>query len=713
MTSIDDNGIPGQAALVPRQRFVLSFWRIVPGLLNHNWIENAIVFLTFFGLVSILLIINPDYFSLPNLTTLAQYSSNTGIMTIAMLLVVAIGGIDLSVGSSFALSVFVALYAFYIANLPLTAVFALTVLSGTLVGLVNGVLTGVLGCGALLATLGTMITVRGIFVILSQAWLVEIASGPRTDDIWDFIGYESWLGIPVGFWVLIVVAAAISVMFRNTRFGWHILAVGGNRKAARHGGIPLKSTILLTYTLAGSLVGLSGFLFAARQNSAGSDTGVGLELFVLTGLVVGLGGFVPGRGKVGAALMGFATIFILRNAMINAGYHGDFLTGAMGLILIIVLAIDMKYRKERHRLMARAYLEPATMKIDPVKELGALALEHGIAKLDGADLLGTGQVDGPEDVILDRDGNLYCGTRNGRIMRLFAPDYSRVETYAKPGGRPLGLAFDAEGRLVVCIAGMGLYRISGRDNIERLTSQTRRSWTSLEDDRLIRMADDLDIAPDGRIYFTDATKRYEMETWGLDLLEGRPNGRLLCYDPTRGTTQTVCDHLFFPNGVCVTHDGKHLLVCSTWTCSVMIFDLARMQNGPRYFTRGLPGYPDNINRASDGGYWIALAGMRSPVIDLAMEEPGFRLRMAKRVPPTSWLFGNLNIGGVLKSDGAGRIVDAFWDKPDGPLYMITSMREHRGALFLGGVTNNKIGRIDLDGADPDWTGPDSYWAGSD
>jgi len=554
-----------------------------------------------------------------------------------------------------------------------------------------------------------MITVRGIFVILSQAYLVEISSAARVNDTWDTIGFESFLGIPVAFWVLIVVAVAIYVMFKNTRFGWHILAVGGNRKAARHGGIHLKRTILLTYTLGGALVGLAGFLFAARQNSAGSDTGVGLEFLVLTGLVVGLGGFVPGRGKVISTLLGFATIFILRNALINAGFRGDFVSGSMGLILVIVLAIDMKYRKERHRILARAYLDPAAMKIDPVLDMGRLAPEFGVAKLDDAALLGTGEVDGPEDVILDRAGNLYCGTRDGRIMRLFAPDYTHVETFAKPGGRPLGLAFDRDERLVVCVAGMGLYRIAGPDQIERLTSQTRRSWTSLEDDSQIRMADDLDIAPDGRIFFTDATKRYEMETWGLDLLEGRPNGRLLCFDPARGTTQIVCDHLYFPNGVCVTHDGRHLLVCSTWTCSVMIFNLARLKDGPRYFIRGLPGYPDNINRASDGGYWIALAGMRSPVIDLAMEEPAFRLRMAKRVPPANWLFGNLNIGGVLKFDQRGQIVDAYWDKPDGPLYMITSMREHRGALFLGGVTNNKIGRVSLSGADKNWTGPQSYW----
>ncbi len=150
-------------------------------------------------------------------------------------------------------------------------------------------------------------------------------------------------------------------------------------------------------------------------------------------------------------------------------------------------------------------------------------------------------------------------------------------------------------------------------------------------------------------------------------------------------------------------------MASSWTCSILIFDLQKMSDGPRIFIQGLPGYPDNINRASDGGYWIALAGMRNPVMDEAMKIPGLRRRMTKRVPPTNWLFGNLNIGGVLKADGSGNIRDAYWDKPDGPLYMITSMREHKGALYLGGVTNNKIGRLALDGADPQWTGPASYW----
>ncbi len=697
---------------LPRQRvprFVLSPRRIVSDVLSKGWIESAIPFVAFALMVFGVLVGTTGYVTATNLSNLIQYAVDGGLVVLALLVVVAVGGIDLSVGSNFAMSAFTALYAFHILGLPVWAVFAFALVCGSLIGAVNGLLAGLMGCGALLTTLGTLITVRGLFTLASQARLVAIANSSRSDALWDWIGFEKPLGTPVGFMVLVVVALLIFFMFRQSSFGWHILAVGGNRKAARHGGINVKLTVFLAYVVAGLIVGLAGFLFAARQNSIGSDTGVGLEFFALTALVVGLGGFVPGRGTVVPVLMGFATIYVLDNAMINSGFRGDFVEFVLGVIIIVILGIDVKFRKNRHRLLASTYLDPVALKVDEVRGMDGLMPGFVAPKLSDARLIGSGQIDGPEDVLLDRDDNLYCGTRDGRIMRFTGPDHTEVGVLAKIGGRPLGLAFDADGRIVVCVAGMGLVRVTLKGDAELLTDQTERSFFSIQDDTAIRMADDLDIGPDGTIYFTDATKRYDIAEWGLDLLEARPNGRLLSFEPKSRTTKTVCDNLIFPNGVCLTHDGRHLLVASTWTCSILIFDLRNLSVGPRIFVRGLPGYPDNINRASDGGYWIALAGMRNPVMDVAMTMPRLRRRMAKRVPPTNWLFGNLNIGGVLKIDGAGKVVDALWDKPDGPLYMITSMREHKGALYLGGVTNNKIGRLALDGADATWTGPDSYW----
>jgi ribose transport system permease protein len=699
-------------ASLPKQRvprIVLSPRRIAADVLSKGWVESLIPFVALVCVVAGILATTSGYFTTSNITNLAQYASDGGLVVLALLIVVAAGGIDLSVGSNFAMSAFTALYCFHILQLPLPAVFVATLAAGAAIGVANGVIAGLLGCGALLTTLGTAITVRGVYTLASQAELVQISTSARTDDLWDWIGFEKVLAMPVGFWGLVIVAVLAFVMFRQTRFGWHVLAVGGNRKAARHGGIRVRSTIFWAYLLAGLIVGLSGFLFAARQNSVGSDTGIGMEFFALTALVVGLGGFVPGRGAVVSVLIGFATIYLLNNAMVNAGFRGDFVQLSMGAIIILILAIDVKFRKNRHRLLASTYLDPVAFETDAVQGMQGLMPHETAPKLKAAEILAAGQVDGPEDVLLDGAGNIYCGSRDGYLFRIAAPDHAKAEVLAKIGGRPLGLALDREGRIVTCVAGMGLVRATMDGTVELLTDQTERSLFSVQDDTTIRMADDLDIAPDGTIYFTDATKRYDIENWGLDLLEGRPNGRLLSYDPATRRTRTVCDNLRFPNGVCLAHDGRHLLVASTWECSIMVFDLKRLAEGPRIFTSGLPGYPDNVNRASDGGYWVALAGMRNPVFDQAMRHPGLRRRMTRRVPPTNWLFGNLNIGGVLKIDGSGKVVDALWDAPDGPLYMITSMREHEGALYLGGVTNDKIGRLRLEGADSAWRGPDSYW----
>ena len=123
----------------------------------------------------------------------------------------------------------------------------------------------------------------------------------------------------------------------------------------------------------------------------------------------------------------------------------------------------------------------------------------------------------------------------------------------------------------------------------------------------------------------------------------------------------------------------------------------------------LPGYPDNINRASDGTFWCALCGMRSPVFDLALRMPDFRRRMVQKVGRDDWLYPNMNTGCVIKFDAAGTILDVLWDLGGEAHPMITSIREHKGHLYLGGIYNNRVGRYRIPGADPAWTSNVAYW----
>ena len=127
-----------------------------------------------------------------------------------------------------------------------------------------------------------------------------------------------------------------------------------------------------------------------------------------------------------------------------------------------------------------------------------------------------------------------------------------------------------------------------------------------------------------------------MHEWPTDSLEGRGNGRIICYDPRTRKTSTVLRGLIFPNGVVLASDRESIMFAESWNCSIKRYWFDGAKRGVvETVIDNLPGYPDNINRASDGNYWLALMGMRSPAFDLAMRKPGFRRRMSKRVLPNT------------------------------------------------------------------------------
>ena len=691
-------------------------YKYLPGhligeILSKRWIDNAIPFLALVATVLVFGSLMPDFYSQSSLTDLGRQMAEFGLIVLALAIVLLSGGIDLSVGSVFSLAVLGSLLGVNVWELPVPVVLVSVLAMGAVCGAVNGVLIGYLRLRAFLTTLVTLIIFRSIYEIVFLRYSTALVSSFADSDLWIFIGEGTILGVPVSLVVAGTIAIVWHVVLSRMRPGWRLTAVGGARRSAYNAGINVRRTVCSAYMWSSSMCALAGFLFAARLGSTGSDTGIGLEVSALTAVVLGgisLGG---GRGSVAKALMGALLVMILTNGLINFGVSGPITSTVLGAVLIAAVFVDMRWLKNRHKWLSKVYVSPTYLALPQPPKTTDPGSPYALNdKLRTVEIIGLGEIEGPEDVILDRDDNLYCGTRHGDIVRFFGPDFTRSEVFAHIGGHPLGMAFDRAGNLLVCIGGMGLYQVAPDRTVTKLTDETNRRWNSVVDDSRLRLADDLDIAPDGRIYFSEATIRYEQEDWATDALESRGNGRVICYDPRTGTTRTEIPRLVFANGITMAADGVSFLYAESWICAISRYYF----DGPKKGTiepvlTNLPGYPDNINRASDGTYWAALLGMRTPALDLAMTMPGFRRRMARRVAPDLWLYPNINTGCVIKFDDQGRVLESLWDLGGENHPMITSMREHKGWLYLGGVSNNRIGRYRLEGADPTWTGPDSYW----
>ncbi|QEW23173.1 Ribose transport system permease protein RbsC (plasmid) [Paracoccaceae bacterium] len=695
---------------VQKWRYRLFPDHVVGEMLSKNWIDNAIPFVIMLAVVGIIGALLPNFFTGSNISILARQYGELALVVLGMTIVILVGGIDLSVGSNFALGNFMMLYFLNLQDFSVGLSAVLVVLICGTVGLVNGVLVGYLRLRAFLTTLVTLIIVRAIVDLLLLEYAQAMSMSFYSSPLWDMMGLGGIGILPFSFVVLAVIAIVAHIAFSRSGPGWRLLAIGGSRRSAYNMGLPVRRIVCSAYVMSGMLVGVAGVLYAARLSGAGSDTGIGLEVSALTAAILGGNSLGGGRGSVAKALMGALTVLVLSNGVLRLGLNSGSGPLVLGLALILAVFIDVRWMKNRHKLLSKVYVSPTLVQMPEPRSTddGALALND---RLNAVEVIAEGEVESPEDVILDDEDYLYSGNRHGDIIRYLPPDYTRHEVYAHIGGSPLGMSFDRDGNLLVCVGGMGLYMVrKSNRSVEKITDETNRSLFSIVDDSRLRLADDLDIAPDGKIYFSEATVRYEMHDWPVDALESRGNGRIICFDPKTGRTRTVLRNLVFPNGVCTSHDGQSILFAESWGCRINRYWIDGPKKGTlEVLVDQLPGYPDNINRASDGTYWVAIMGMRTPALDLALGMPAVRRRMARRIAADQWLYPNLNIGCVARFDDQGVIHESLWDQKAVNHPMITSMREHKGWLYLGGITNNRVGRVRLSGRDDSWSGYQSYW----
>lgn len=306
-------------------------------------------------------------------------------------------------------------------------------------------------------------------------------------------------------------------------------------------------------------------------------------------------------------------------------------------------------------------------------------------RLGALEFIDLGGRSGPEDADVGPDGLIYTATHDGEILRIGAD--GSVSVFAQTGGRPLGIEFGADGMLYVADAYRGLLMI------DRAGAVTLLSDTD-PDGGPILYADDVDIGPDGAVYFSDASTRFGAEAHGgtlaasvLDLVEHSGSGRVLKYDPSTGLTTPFADGLTFANGVAVDEAGEALFVVETGAYRIWRYPL---DGGPgRVVLDNLPGFPDNINNAPDGTFWVGLVSPRNAMMDGLSGAPFLRrvvMRLPEALTPAPTRYGF-----ILRMDAEGRVIETLQDPSGGYALTTGAVTLADGRIVATSLTEPRLG----------------------
>ena len=354
------------------------------------------------------------------------------------------------------------------------------------------------------------------------------------------------------------------------------------------------------------------------------------------------------------------------------------LTKRFFLVLLLIVAVALVYL-----LIAPVPINPAAWTPPAAPALAGQYEPNNL--LAPTEKLALGDGHGPEDVALDADSKIYAGFDDGRIIQLQA-DGTQPRVFANTAGRPLGLVFDANGNLIVADAVEGLLQIDRNGKISSLVEQVNG----------VRFGclNDLDVARDGTIYFTEASNKFPMTQFTEDLIEHQPNGRLMAFDPKTHQTRTLLPGIHFANGVAVSPDQNSVLVNETGMYRVLRFWLRGEKAGTsEVFIDNLPGFPDGISSNGKDKYWLALVTPRDSFFDRILPHPFLR-KMVMRLPkffrpaPKRYSF-------VLGLSLDGKVIDNLQNGAPDCYAEIANAVERNGSLYFGSIAEKTVGRFRL------------------
>lgn len=288
----------------------------------------------------ILTFISPSFLTANNLTNVIEQTTVTAIIAIGMTFVIITAGIDLSVGSTAAISgvVGVSLMVYHGMNWPLAVL--LGTLVGAAVGLGNGLLITFGNLNPFIATLGMQGVIRGLDYIWTNGKVVfGVPQG------FGVLGSGQVAGIPVALMILIFVSVIAYLLLSRTRLGRYTYAIGSNQEAARLSGIPITNYKIAVYVILGLLAGFGGMIASSRVYSGQPNFGLGLELDVIAAAVIGGASLFGGQGTIIGTLIGAFLIALIRNGSVLLDINSFYQEVIIGVVIWLAVFWDQFRRK--------------------------------------------------------------------------------------------------------------------------------------------------------------------------------------------------------------------------------------------------------------------------------------------------------------------------------------------------------------------------------
>lgn len=309
-----------------------------------EWLKGQYALFILIVLLIIAALSSPAFLTPTNITNLLLQMSIIGVVVLAELIVVLTGGIDISVGSALGLAAVLCAGLFGGFSVWFALLVALAV--GGIIGVVNGWLVSFRGLEPFIVTLGMLALARGLVYAYSEG----IPITPQASETFAQIGQTTVLGIPVLTLIWIAMVLLIAFLLTRTVWGRRVYAIGSNKEASRSSGIPVRATLWSVYILAGLLVGLGGWMFVCRFGSATALAGNLMELEAIAAVVIGGAALSGGRGTVFGAVVGTIIFQVIANllSLLNVStFLQDAFRGALILVAVTLATVQFARRRSR------------------------------------------------------------------------------------------------------------------------------------------------------------------------------------------------------------------------------------------------------------------------------------------------------------------------------------------------------------------------------